>query len=33
MDVGHAEPADTCGLVRHSLLVSVKIEIDDVADV
>src|SRR6516162_11658503 len=32
MDVSHAEPADTCRLVRQSLLVSVETEIDDVAD-
>ena len=32
VDVGHAEPADTCRLVRQSLLVSVETEIDDVAD-
>src|ERR1700675_3169875 len=32
MDVGHAEAADTCRLVRQSLFMAVKPEIDDMAD-
>src|SRR6266700_1118672 len=32
MDVGHAEAADTCRLVRQSLFMAVKPEIDDVAN-
>src|SRR5437016_2413136 len=32
MDIRHAEPADTCRLVRQGLFVGMEPEVDDVAD-
>ena len=32
MDIRHAEPADTCRLIRQGLLVAMQAKVDDVAD-